>query len=241
MEYVQALGLERGITAVVGAGGKKSTIYDAAGAIDRAVVTSTVRIPPFDENVAELHRTSEPAAALETVESWPVGLAAGAEESRYLGYEPSVIEAIADHAAPAAVLVKADGARNREFKAPGEDEPRIPPAADRVLGIASVQVVGEPLDENRVHRPERVRALTGRAVGETVTVEDVVTVLTSEAGTEKAVPESAEFIPVLNKADTEADLAVAREIADGVLERGRANRVAITRLIDAEPLLELRS
>ncbi|MFB6086200.1 MAG: selenium cofactor biosynthesis protein YqeC [Halodesulfurarchaeum sp.] len=241
MEYVTELGLDSGLTAVVGAGGKKSTLYTVGNALDRGVVTTAVHIPRFDEHVAELHETTDPVSTLEAVERWPVGLVPGFEEARYLGYELETIEEIAASPIPEAVLVKADGARNREFKAPGEDEPRIPPGADRVLGVVSTHVVGKPLTEEYVHRPERVTALTGVKRGETIGVEDVAAVLSHPEGTEKHVPGSAEYVPVLNKVDDENDRGTARAIADRVLESSRAERVALARLIDPEePLVEVR-
>ncbi|MFP4530417.1 MAG: selenium cofactor biosynthesis protein YqeC [Halodesulfurarchaeum sp.] len=241
MEYVSELGLDSGLTAAVGAGGKKSTLYTVGNELDRGVVTTAVRIPRFDEHVAELHETTDPVSTLESVEEWPVGLVPGFEEARYLGYDLDTIEQIAASPIPEAVLVKADGARNREFKAPGEDEPRIPPGADRVLGLVSTHVVGKPLTEEYVHRPERVTELTGLERGETIGVEDVATVLASSEGTEKHVPESAEYVPVLNKVDDEDDRETARAIADRVLEASRAERVVLARLIDpAEPLVEIR-
>ncbi|APE96244.1 selenium cofactor biosynthesis protein YqeC [Halodesulfurarchaeum formicicum] len=242
MDFVTDLGLDDGLTAVVGAGGKKSTIYTVADELDRAVVTTTVRIPFFDEHVATVLETDRPRDALESVTDWPVGLVPGYEENRYLGYEPHVVDTITESQAPEAILVKADGARNRDFKAPGENEPRIPETADRVLGIASVAAVGKPLDEEWVHRPERVAALTGLEPGDPIGVEDMATVLSSPRGTEKGVPESATFLPVLNKVDDDTDLETAREIADRVLESGRATQVALTHLLGpGEPLLELRS
>lgn len=241
MEYVSELGLDSGLTAVVGAGGKKSTIYTVAAELDRAVVTTAVRIPPFDEHVAELHQTSDPVSILDSVYEWPVGLVPTHEESRYLGYEYPTIEAIAAHPSPEAVLVKADGARNREFKAPGEDEPKVPPSADRVLGLVSARVVGKPLTEKYVHRPDQVGKLTGLERGEPVTIEAVATVLSHPEGTEKNVPESAEYVPVINKVDDEHYLETARALADRVLDASRADRVALTRLLDpTEPLVELR-
>ncbi len=241
MDYVTELGLDSGLTAVVGAGGKKSTLYTVGNELDRAVVTTAVRIPRFDEHVAELYETADPVSTLDSVREWPVGLVPGFEEARYLGYDLATIEAIAESPVPEAVLVKADGARNREFKAPGEDEPRIPSGADRVLGLLSTHVVGKPLTEEYVHRPERVGALTGLENGEEIGIDDVATVLSSPQGTEKHVPETAEYIPVLNKVDDESDRETAREIADQVLESSRAERVALTRLIDPdEPLVEIR-
>lgn len=234
MDLVEDLGIGSGMTAVVGAGGKKTTLYTAATAIDRAVLTTTVRIPRFDEHVAELVQTRDPVSVLEAVEDWPVGLVPGFEEARYLGYDLDVVEEIAASGLAEAVLVKADGARNREFKAPGDDEPRIPSGADRVLAIASAHIVGKPLSEDYVHRIERVAALTGLDPGDTIGIEDVATVLASPKGARKNVPADAELIPVLNKVDNEAHAETAREIAERVLDRSPIGRVALTRLIDPE-------
>lgn len=242
MDYVTDLGLDSGLTAVIGAGGKKSTLYTVGNELDRAVITTAVRIPRFDDHVAELYETADPVSILESVTEWPVGLVPGFEESRYLGYDLETIDAIAESPVPEAVLVKADGARNREFKAPGADEPRIPPEADRVLGLVSTHVVGQPLTEEYVHRPERVTALTGLSPGEEIGIDDVATVLSSPEGTAKHVPDSAAYIPVLNKVDDAADREIARAIADRVLDSSRADRVALARLIDpSEPLVEIRS
>lgn len=234
MDLLEDLGIGTGTTAVVGAGGKKTTLYTAANLIERAVVTTTVRIPRFDEHVEQLVQTDTPVEALASGVDWPVGLVPGYEESRYLGYDPAVVDAIAASGIADAVLVKADGARNREFKAPGEGEPNIPAGADRVLAIASTHVVGEPLTEELVHRPERVAALTGLDFGDEIGTEDVATVLVSPEGGRKNVPDAAELIPVLNKVDDEADLAVAREIAHRVIETSPVERVALTRLIDPD-------
>lgn len=241
MDLLEDLGVGTGMTAVVGAGGKKTTLYALADRIERAVVTSTVRIPFFDEHVAAVRTTPDPATAVQTVEQWPIGLVADREESRYVGYDPAVVSTIETGDTVDAVLVKADGARNREFKAPGEDEPRIPPAADRVLAIASVHVVGEPLDEPLVHRPERVSEITGLERGERIGVEDVAAVLASEDGGLKNVPDGAELIPMLNKVDDEDLEETARAVAGEILDRGPIERVALTRMIapDDEQLVDV--
>lgn len=234
MELVEELGLDAGMTVVVGAGGKKTALYTTANSLDRAVVTATVRIPRFDEHVEQIIQTQEPVEALGSVTEWPVGLVPGYEEARYLGYELDRVDDIAASGIPEAVLVKGDGARNREFKAPGEDEPRIPQGADRVLAIASTHIVGKPLSEEYVHRPEEVAALTGLSEGDSIQAEDVATVLASPEGARKNVPEGAELVPVLNKVDDEEDDSIAHSIAEMVLEQSPVDRVALTRLIDPD-------
>jgi len=241
MDLPTALAARDATVCVVGAGGKKSTLFALADRLDRAVVTASVRIPIFDDRVAGVCVTSDPVAAIEETgdDDWPLGLVPERERSdRYLGYDTATVSEIAD-AAPGATLVKSDGARLREFKAPGDHEPQIPAAADVVVPIASAHVVGEPLTEGLVHRPEEVAAIAGREIGSEIRPADVATVLASPAGGLKGVPSDATPIPVVNKVDDAADRAAARAIAEEVLTRANVPRVLLTRLTADDPIVEV--
>lgn len=239
MDLVEALEADGAVTCVVGAGGKKSTLYALAGRLERAIVTTTVRIPPFEDRVAELVVTDDPADALARDPDWPLGLvAARAGGDRYRGYDTETIDAfVAGLPDDVSVLVKADGARTRWFKAPDADEPQLPAAADVVVPIASARIVGKTLDGERVHRPDRVAAVTGLERGDRISVTDVATVLTSDRGGWTGVPEDATVIPLVNMVDT-ADLEyTAREIAAEIYERREVPRVVLTSLIDEQPVV----
>lgn len=250
MDLVDALAA-RGLVAVVGAGGKKTTLYALAERFDRALVTATVRIPIFDAHVSRVAVTDDPAAAVEDAEpdDWPLGVIPERDRNdRYRGYETGVVDDLADDVlgGPRAtgpgtaeaigdpvesVLVKADGARNRRLKAPNEREPRIPATADTVLPIASARVVGKPLTDDRVHRVDRVASITGRAEGDRIEAADVAAVLASAEGGLKGVPADATVVPVVNMVDTPELAAVGREIAAGIFDRtDRVDRVALTRM-----------
>jgi probable selenium-dependent hydroxylase accessory protein YqeC len=235
-ELASALAAD-GLVCLVGAGGKKTTLYALAVRAERAVVTATVRIPIFDTHVAAVTVTEAPRAALETGEQWPLGLVPEQEfEDRYRGYEPETVADIAEHH-DGPVLVKADGARMREFKAPAENEPRIPGTTDTVVPVASAHVVGEQLSEELVHRPERVAEVADVAVGDEVTPEVVGRVLAHPEGGLKGVPEDATAVPLVNKVDDEDDETVARDIAATALEhadRSVVPRVVLARMAEAE-------
>ncbi|WP_178917115.1 selenium cofactor biosynthesis protein YqeC [Natronomonas gomsonensis] len=222
-----------GAVAVVGAGGKKSTLYALSAALDRAVVTATVRIPPFEGHVGRLVVTDDPAGAVEAAgpDDWPLGVVPGrdGDRERYLGYETATVEKLTD-ATDAPILIKADGARRRWFKAPADDEPQIPETADVVVPVASVRAVGEPLTDKRVHRPERVAELTGLDIGEEIRPDDIVTVLTHDDGGLKGVPDGARVVPLLNMVDDESLETTAREVATDVLEHPRIDRVVLGRM-----------
>jgi len=211
------------VVAVVGAGGKKSLLYALAERLERAVVTATVRIPPPGESVAQVVTDEDPVAGLDRVDDWPAAVIRPPEPDkpdRHPGYDRAAVARLATDERVGTVLVKADGARTRWLKAPDEHEPRLPDA-DVVVPVASARVVGEPLDDERVHRPGRVAAITGRSVGEAVTAGDVGRVLGHPDGGRKDVASVAtatgdgrpRVVPLVNMVDTPALAATAREVA----------------------------
>lgn len=237
MDLVEALGAARGTTCLVGAGGKKSTLFALAERLPRAVVTATVRIPIFDHRVAAVSVTDDPVAAVRAADEWPIGVVPERNGDRYEGYAPGVIDALAAADVADAVLVKADGARTRWFKAPGADEPRLPSGADVVVPVASVRVVGERLAEEHVHRPERVAAITGLGQGERIRPEHVAVVLASDDGGLRGVPPDATAVPLLNMVDDAALEATARDVAAAILERADVPRVGLARMIADDPVV----
>ena len=238
MDIADALAANDGLVCVTGAGGKKTTLYALANRIERAVVTATVRIPIFDPHVAEVVVTDEPAAALGGRTEWPVGLVPERErQDRYRGYATERVSALAGSDAADVVLVKADGARTRWLKAPNEREPQLPDAVDTVIPIASARVVGEPLDDERVHRPERVGEITGRERGEQITAGDVAAVLASDRGGLRDVPSGATAIPLINMVDDATLESVGREIAAEILARSDVPRVVLARMNAPDPLV----
>lgn len=245
MDVVEALDATRGTTCVVGAGGKKTTMATLADRIDRAVVTATVRIPIFDSWVDHVVETDDPVSAVAATDAWPVGVVPGQDRpDRYRGYDPATVDELAatvDELAASevarAVLVKADGARMRLFKAPNEGEPQLPRRADTVVPIASAHVVGRSLTDEHVHRVDRVARLTGRDPGATLRPTDVGAVLASEAGGLKDVPTDATAVPLINMVD-DGDLeATAREIAAAIHDRADVPRVVLAEMRADDPLV----
>ncbi len=238
MNVVDALDARHGTTCLVGAGGKKTTLYALAARLDRVVLTATVRIPIFDKEVARVRTTQNPVATLtdrrtgEGVDpGFPLGLVPERDrDDRYLGYDTETVDALAAaHDGP--VLVKADGARTRLFKAPNDREPQVPASADTVVPVASAHAVGKPLGETAVHRPERVAAITEAAIGDEITPDLIGRVLAHEQGGVNGTPDDATVVPLINMVDDAADEAVAREIAETVLERAADTTVDVSRVV----------
>ena len=233
---LDAVGARDGITAVVGAGGKKTLMRRLAHSLESAVVTATVRIPPIAPGVEAVAFTDAPVDAVRSATAWPVGVLAGVDgPDRRVGYPPSVVDAIGALGYP--VLVKADGARMRHFKAPGEAEPQLPESSAQIVWVASIGVVGAPLSADRVHRPERVAALTGRGVGEPLTVGDLATVATHPQGGRKQLPADVDYVVCLNMVDDAERAETAHAVARRITDRHPGIRVVLTSLLAEDPVI----
>lgn len=239
MHLSDALGLGPSTAvAFVGAGGKKTAMgqLSVEGTDEGYAVgytTSTAMPPPPDlpltltgpeEWRADLEGRDPPTAfARERVDD------PERADRKVRGFEASVLERIADAGLFDWLLVKADGARRREFKAPGDGEPVVPTTATHVVPVASVAAVGEALTTAVVHRPERVADITGLEVGETITPEAVGTVLTHPDGGLRNAPPGATVVPLVNKADTETRQRTATDVLVRALERTeRCSRGVLT-------------
>lgn len=238
-----ALCARDGLTCVVGAGGKKTALYRLTATLSPSVLTATVRIPVrgVDGRLTPVV-TDDPVEAVREAdaEDFPLGVVPGRDRrNRYRGYDPTTVDALAK-ATDGPTLVKADGARSRRFKAPGEDEPRVPTGTDRVLPVVSVRTLGEALSEAHVHRPERVAALTDLERGDPVGVTDVAQVLAHPEGGLKGVPEGASVVPVLNAVDDPGLADRARAVARQTLARSdRVDRVVLTGLLASHPVVDV--
>ncbi|MEF8906375.1 MAG: selenium cofactor biosynthesis protein YqeC [Haloarculaceae archaeon] len=238
MDVADALATPEGTACLVGAGGKKTTMRTLAARTD-PLVTATVRIPIFDRWVERVVVTDDPLGAAERLEERPLGLVPERErEDRYRGYDTSVVSRLAS-AVDDPLVVKADGARTRLLKAPADHEPQLPSRADTVVPVASVRAVGKPLSDEHVHRVDRVSALTGRSPGEELRPDDVATVLASDCGGLKGVPDGVTAVPLLNMVDDERLAATAREVARAVHDRADVTRVVLAEMRADDPVIDV--
>lgn len=221
MKLADALGLgRRELVSFVGAGGKKTAMARLVGEADARDLatgyTTTTHVPPPDLPIA----VAEPADLEPALERHDPPLAFAREwvdqperaDRKLRGFEPVVIDWLYRTRRFDWLLVKADGARRRGFKAPDPDEPVLPRESTVVVPTASVQVVGRPVGPDHVHRPERVAEIAGLAPGDRLTAAAVGAVLASDEGGLKAVPEAASACFLLNQADTAEDAATARDV-----------------------------
>jgi probable selenium-dependent hydroxylase accessory protein YqeC len=234
-----------GTVCIVGAGGKKTTLYRLASAHPGNVaITSTVLTPPFRKRLGA-HSVVEPterltaAVAKAAHEHRRVAYATPSDKpARLGGVPPQQIAEIHSKAGFQLTLVKGDGARLRWWKAPSKDEPVIP-VSTSVIPVVSARVIGEPLSSQITHRLDEVVRVTGAKRGERITPQHVARLLASERGSLKNVGE-ARVIAVINMVETPAQIQLAREAAQQALAlTDRIEQIVLAKMIAEDPVVEV--
>lgn len=248
MTLIEAFRITRGnLVALVGAGGKTSTMYalarEAKSRGFKVVLTTTTRIYlPRGVNTPGVLLEDSPGIVdrvREQLCNCFVVLAGSGltAEKKILGLDKGLagkfLEAGAD-----LVVAEADGAAGMPFKAPGEGEPVIPPDTTLVIPVVGIDCLGLPLSGGSIHRPEIVARLTGASIGGQVNSGTVAGVFLSPGGYRKDVPEGSRWEPFINKVESAGELRAARELA-GLLIKGGADRVVIGSALSGDPVREV--
>ena len=234
------------MVAFTGSGGKTTAMLRLAAELvargGRVLITTTTHIYPpdaqqFPATVIENSLEALVRGARSALEGHPaVILARGlGADGKLVGIDPGWIEQLPKQLNVTHLLVEADGSRGRPFKAPAAHEPAIPPSADLVVAVVGLSVIGQRLSEEFVHRPERVAALAGSQLGDTVSPALVAAVLRHREGSTRGAPVGAGVVALLNQADDESRFKAGCEVARELIERG-AERVVIAALREATPI-----
>ena len=219
----EALLVEKGVTAIVGGGGKTTLMLRLARELSKkgSVVVCTTTHIRAPQNMSLLLGASEAAAARALKEYHVVCLAERETETGKLIRPQLPMETLASLADY--VLVEADGSRGLPLKAHAAHEPQIPHCAKRVIYVVGADGIGKPVSE-AAHRPELYARLIKKSQEAIVTPEDAALAV----GTIK------NAVAVINKVETAQELAYARAFAK--VYEGRA---AVCSLKSEQPLIEL--
>ena len=227
MKLYKALGIGRGeVVAFVGAGGKSSAILQAAHELKEEGVKVLVA-PTTKMFVSEAKRvgrilTSEDrdelrreVAEVLSVEGAAVVGSSILSRDRIGGVEPSWVPLLAPE--DGVTLVEADGSRRRPLKGTAEHEPFLPEGATLVVAVGGISALGEPLEEERVHRPEVFSELTGISLGHTINAEAFAWALLAGL---RHVPDGARRAALLADVEPGRSMSVASVVAHGLWREG---------------------
>ncbi|GIL11865.1 MAG: MoeA-like protein [Chloroflexota bacterium] len=139
------------------------------------------------------------------------------------------------------LLIEADGARGLPLKAPKAHEPVIPAEATLVMPVASLSVLGQPLDEEHVYNAEAIDTRYGFGIGSRIKSPWVAQVIRDETLGLKGVPDKARVVALLNQVPAHGYLrGRARMIAQFILRSPRVYGVALGSVRAADPIHEVQ-
>jgi molybdenum cofactor cytidylyltransferase len=132
------------------------------------------------------------------------------------------------------VAVEADGSRMLPVKAPGSHEPVVPVGTTLLVPVVGIDAFSKSIAEI-AHRPERVCAITGLSLEDTLTPAALARLITSPEGGLKGAASTGRTAVLINKVESADEYAAAREVAESILRDPRVERVAIGALLGEEP------
>lgn len=226
MDLTQALNLPpgKGVTAIVGGGGKTSLMFRLAAEYAHrgqpVIVTTTTRIGDPAIAEARLIEAGSPEAQGPLTRPGEVVCVGRRGEPGKLHF-PGLLLWERCLGEARRVFAEGDGSKMLPVKAPAGHEPCIPPEADTVIAVAGLSALGQPLSEI-CFRCELVCALLSVPPETLLRPALLARLLTSPLGQFKDVGDAARFRIFLNQADdarlTQLGLetaALAREVLPG--------------------------
>jgi probable selenium-dependent hydroxylase accessory protein YqeC len=214
--------------ALVGGGGKTTTLWSLARELCTAgptIVTTTTKAgaPPDDVVLVDWERelpdrTLHPLVAAAFARSPLIAVGAGVREGRLRAVSPEIADELFFRCGASYVINEADGARMKPFKAPAEHEPVLASTTTLLVVVIGLDALGLPIDEEHLHRPERIAELTRASKGASLQPAHVATIVREYETRCADVDESARFAVLINKVDTGPSSpgvdSLARALAD---------------------------
>ena len=220
----EVLGVRKGVTAVIGGGGKTTLLRtlgeELARSGARVILATSTKFRPFPGIKTVPGGEREIAEALGCAPL--VCAAAPWGESGKLAESPvpmARLAALAD-----CVLVEADGSAGLPLKAHAPHEPVIPAESGRVILVLGASGFGRPIRET-AHRPERYAALAGCDIETAVTPEIAARVIRAEGLGDMVLVNQAETPEARERARKLAEY-LALPVYAGSLQRGEIECVS---------------
>ena len=222
MQIAPLLNIGRGVTALIGGGGKTTLLYTLTEELRKKgtvlLCTSTHIMRPTQYEVLERAGGAEISAALAAHGAVCVGEPSAEGKLGPPSLSFDALAQLADY-----VLVEADGSRRLPLKAHAPHEPVIPANAQRVVLVVGADGFGKPISR-MAHRPELYARLAGATEDQEVTPELAARVVRLEGLHDRV---------FLNQVDRAEEWPLARRLAAvldcpvtaGTLREGRWQRL----------------
>lgn len=230
MGIVEELGInldKSELIALVGAGGKTTTMFEIAEELKflgkRVLVTTTTaiyypkpsqfdKIALGDKYVFNMFNNTD-TAFINVLGSLVNG------EGKLVGIHKEEVDNIFEKGYFDYILVESDGSKGRSIKAPGAHEPVIPELTTRVIGIIGMDALGKEINEENVHRTEIFCNITNSKAGDIIDSQKVLALIENYNGLFKGTPRSAIKYLRLNKVELDKNLLDIEFIKMEIIKR----------------------
>ncbi len=203
MRLSDLLKIEKGVTAVIGSGGKTSLIHTLAKELPgRVILCTTTLIYPSEIYLTLISPSrSELEAALQKHGVVCAGEPAGNGKIKALKISMETLAELAEY-----VLVEADGAKQKPLKAHEAHEPVIPELSNQTICVVGALGFDVPIAVS-THRPERFAVLAGVSTDDPAAPEMMAKVIETEGFADRV---------FINQVENKAALEKARRLAENV-------------------------
>jgi len=214
-----------GVISIVGAGGKTALMFRLARELSKnggrvlTTTTTNIYVPMRTQSSIVMLSGSAGTIAKRAREVFKRNshISAGSAilhlKNKLKGLKPETIDALWQSGVFRWIIVEADGAAGRPLKAPALHEPVIPQSTRWLIGVVGLDAVGKPLTDKWAFRPQLISKISGLAIGAAITEKTIAAVLMDNNGIMKNSPPEAMRFALLNQADSQERLVIAKRIA----------------------------
>lgn len=245
-KFLRNLPLPRVVT-LIGGGGKTGLLYFLLNHLQalgmEAVAATTTKMSGLrsQSGFVEVKNLTEAAELLQQRRQRPepltlVGGRDSQQPDKMVGIPGAWLDQLATEFPNTFFLIEGDGSAGRSLKGHLAHEPVIPQSTGLVVPVIGFDVLGAPLNSNKVHRPERVTQMTGQPPESTVTIELVLRLLLHPEGYLRRCPPHSQILPFINKVERAAALCQAKQLAAGILasQQAQIKRVVMGSIVRQE-------
>lgn len=207
------------VISIAGAGGKTTLMFDLGKRFQApAVLTTTTKVGADQISAADICMELSSFPPKETQSCMWVSPSLVPQNGKIHGCTLEEFSRLAALCREAHIplINEADGAARRHIKAPGENEPVIPKESDICIYVIGLDVLGKPMNNETVHRPEIFSSLTGSSEGDIINTDSIIRLLEHPKGGLKNIPEHAVKIVYLTHVTGREMLQTAEYIASKV-------------------------
>ena len=228
----------KGFISLVGAGGKKTTMYALSKSISggRIALSSTTQMYEYDRTIVDkiVNVAQEKQFALNSSDNVVAFHKDSLKRGRVAGLSDIELEQLWTSKKFDLLLCKADGARSKLIKGPNDSEPIIPKLCDLIIPIVSIKVLGQKLTDKIAHRVDELCKMWEVAPACKITRKRIACLMVSKYGFLKN-SGGREIIPLINMVDSKEELRQAVEIAEMALQLTmRFNKIVIGSMLRSE-------